>query len=120
MKIILLLQVPLGILFKNENKGEDMVDIVTHVHQYVPFIEYTAVHTFEDNSQSIPIVRAVMYPIVFGDQLTTARIRAAQKHRCNADTPVKRLLGVRAMSEDWHTKLTVMEVTHNNVTVLTS
>ena len=88
-----------------------MVDIVTHMHQYVPFIEYTAVHTFEDNSQSVPIARAVMYPIVFGgDQLTAARIRAAQKHMCNANTPVKRLLGVCAMSEDWHSKLTVMEV----------
>lgn len=35
------MQVPLGILLKNENKGSDMVEILTHLHQYVPVKEYT-------------------------------------------------------------------------------
>ena len=35
-------QVPLGVLLKNENKGNDMVNIVTHLHQYVPVIENTS------------------------------------------------------------------------------
>ena len=34
------MQVPLGILPKNENKGEEMVEIVQHLHQYVPAVEY--------------------------------------------------------------------------------
>ena len=31
---------PLGILLKNENKGDDMVDIMKVLHQYVPSVEY--------------------------------------------------------------------------------
>ena len=30
------LQVPLGVLIKNENKYEDMISIMEHNHQYVP------------------------------------------------------------------------------------
>ena len=29
-------QVPLGVLMKSEQRGEDMVDIVQHIHQYIP------------------------------------------------------------------------------------
>ena len=34
-------QVPLGIILKNQNKGEEMVDIMSDLHQYVPAVEYT-------------------------------------------------------------------------------
>ena len=41
-----LMQVPLGILPLNENKTDEMVDIMKHVHDhYIPFQEYTEKET---------------------------------------------------------------------------
>ena len=37
----LLFQVPLGIIMKNENKIDEMVDILTDLHQYIPMTTYT-------------------------------------------------------------------------------
>ena len=88
-----------------------MVVIVSETHGYVPAMEYTAVKTIHSTGEEVPISDAVFHHTFFGgDQLTAARIRSAQKHVCNADTPIKRLEGVHAMIEDWHTKLTFMEV----------
>ena len=69
-----------------------MVDIVHEVHRYVPTKEYTAVRTIESTGEEVPVESAVFHRLLFGgDQLTVARIRSAQKHMCNADTPIKRL-----------------------------
>ena len=67
-----------------------MVAIVSHIQQYVLYVEYTAIRTIDDTSESVPVPSAVIHYAFFGgDQLTAARIRSAQKHMCNADTPVK-------------------------------
>ena len=29
-------QIPLGVILKNENKNDDMVEIMTEMHKYVP------------------------------------------------------------------------------------
>ena len=42
-----LLQVPLGIILKNENSHEDMVAIMDHVHQYVPAQTSEIIHVDE-------------------------------------------------------------------------
>ena len=39
--LFITVQVPLGILLKNENKGSEMIEILTHLHQYVPLKEFT-------------------------------------------------------------------------------
>lgn len=79
-----------------------MVAIVSESHRYVPAVEYTAVtKTIESTGEEVPITGAVCHHTFYGgDQLTAARIRSAQKHVCNADTPVKRLEGFHAMIED--------------------
>ena len=88
-----------------------MVAIVSEAHHYVPVIEYTATKRIESINEEVPVPSAIYHHIFFGgNQLTAARVRSAQKHMCNADTPAKRLVGFHAMIEDWHTKLTFMEV----------
>lgn len=90
-----------------------MVAIVSEAHHYVPGIEYTARKILESRNEQeeVAVPGAVYHHLFFGgDQLTAARVRSAQKHMCNADTPRKRLVGFHAMIEDWHTKLTFMEV----------
>ncbi len=75
---------------KNEAKRDDMVDIMTHIHQYVP---------------SIPLTRQIkltagecvdnMGRILMGcDQMTAARRRSAINAKANAETPSKRLEGL--------------------------
>lgn len=88
-----------------------MVAIVSEAHCYVPGIEYTATKKIENTDEEVQVPSAIYHHKFFGgDQLTVARIRSAQKYMCNADTPAKRLVGFHAMIEDWHTKLTFMEV----------
>ena len=36
----MLFQVPLGVILKNENKGDEMVNILIHLQQYIPAIEF--------------------------------------------------------------------------------
>ena len=34
--LVFTIQVPLGVLTKSEQKGDDMIDILMHIHKYVP------------------------------------------------------------------------------------
>ena len=74
----MIFQVPLGILPLNENKTDDMIDIMTHIHQYVPCY----VHEEERDIQGemVKVAKESVYPILFGgDQLTASRARSAKK-----------------------------------------
>ncbi|KAL5475126.1 hypothetical protein EMCRGX_G027185 [Ephydatia muelleri] len=75
--------VPLGVLLKNENVLNDMVDILDELHNHIP---------------------------LGGDQLTVARIRGSQRVEFNAENGDERLEGFFPVIEDWHTKMCFMEV----------
>lgn len=109
--IITHIQVPLGILPKNEAKGDEMVDILKHVHDlYVPSIEYTE-ETNISTGETVTIQKAKLHPIIFGgDQLTAAKMRSAQKARLNSETPADKLSGLIPVAEDWHSKANFLGV----------
>ena len=70
---------PLGVLLKNESVGEDMIDVLTHVQQYIPTF---SVH---------------IHQILFGgDQLTCERACGAQ----NAKAQLKDQLGHYEVNAD--------------------
>ena len=72
------MQVTLGVMMKNENKREDVVDIAENViTKYVPSVTDNEVKTYID----IPFV---------GDQLTVERLRNVQRIR-TADNEFDRL-----------------------------
>ena len=80
------MQVPLGVLKKNENKTEDMIDILDHIqHRYVPFV---GGHT--------------KFIFLGGDQLTREHAVHAQDAKAQSNGTRKRLKGVIPKSEDWH------------------
>ena len=60
----------MGIIPKNETKHEDMVDLLKHLHRYVPVAE-------NGDSELLQIGFA-------GDQLTAARARQATDARVNS------------------------------------
>ena len=91
-----------------------MVDIMTHLHQYVPSVDSS-----EDTATSLykSSDRVKFRRVLFGgDQLTAARARSSKKHMANGKTPDERLEGLIPTIEDWHTKaclLGVSRVTQN-------
>ncbi len=101
-------KVPLGVQCKNETKGDDMVDIMSHLHQYVPTVDHAPdmPSTEYKTSDRVNFHRI----LIGGDQLTAARARSSQKHMANALTPTERLEGLIAMAEDWHTKASLLGV----------
>lgn len=90
-----------------------MVDILTHIHQYVPTISYEEMKAIS-SGEDVTIIKEKLHQIlVGGDQMTAARARSAKKAKSNGMTPSKRLEGIIAAHEDWHTKGNLMGVSFN-------
>lgn len=121
------IQVPLGIIPKNENKLDEMVEIMSQLHQYVPAKEYNK-EVFVEGAcgvgTSVNVQDAVLHPLLFGgDQLTAARARGAKRIKMNGISPMTRLEGLIPCAEDWHAKVNLLEVytvLHNTIIILYS
>jgi len=75
---------------KNENKGSDMVEILTHLHQYVPVKEFMKEVFIPSIDEVVTKQEAMLSKFLFGgDQLTAARARSAIKATSNASTAAK-------------------------------
>ena len=87
------LQVPLGVLKKNENTTADMIEIMEHVQKYTP------------------VVGKKIKPIFFGgDQVTRERATGAQDAKAQSADKRKRLKGVIPKVEDWHALMCFYQV----------
>ena len=106
------MQVPLGIILKNENKGSEMGDILSHLHQYVPLKEFTRQVYIPSLNDSVDCQTAAIHRILFGgDQLTAACACGALKAMSNAASPGnKQLSGLISVVEDWHVEVIILEV----------
>ena len=82
-------QVNLGVILKDENKGEDMIDIVQKLHGLVPVVEVDDNDVFD----CIPVV---------GYQKTLERGVEAQFSVRNAYSKARRLEGLFFQLADWH------------------
>ena len=100
---------PLGLLLQNENKLEEMYNIMTGLHKYMPDpcqlnfeLSNGEIYTTSDNT---------LHPILCGgDQLTACRCRGAQSLRCSHESAVDHLKGLVPVLEDWHPRLTLVKV----------
>ena len=109
--IITFVQVPLGVLLKNENKGDDIVDIVTLLHQYVPVIVNTIRFEVPGFGEEVEVKKSKMRKILFGgDQLTAVRARSAVRAKMNSTSAASPLQGIIPCAEDWHVKLNFLDV----------
>ena len=79
----------MGIILKNENKGEDMIDIARYLHDLVPSVG----EGMNEKFRRMPVV---------GDQLTIERGVEAKFSVSNAYTPQRRLEGIYFQLADWH------------------
>lgn len=83
---------------------------MTDLHQYVPLQEYTVKQTIPVTTDSVNVQKTIM---LGGDQLSKVRAVGAMKIKSNAETQATRLEGFLPIIEDWHTKLTLLEVKIN-------
>ncbi|KAK3731057.1 hypothetical protein QZH41_019215 [Actinostola sp. cb2023] len=83
-------KVNMGIIFKDENLGEDMIDIVRELHQWVPS---TDENEEEETFDRVPVV---------GDQKTMERGVEAQFSVSNSYSRRRRLDGLYFQLADWH------------------
>ena len=90
--LLITLQVHIGVLKKNECKKDDMIDIVSHLHQYTPG------HSVDQEEQ----VQATEKVLSGGDYLTFERHKAAQSAKADGRNPSKRLQCMVAKMEDFH------------------
>ena len=87
-----------------------MVDIMTHLHQYVPMVSVSKEQSIS-TGEIVQVEKATVHPtIICGDQLTAARARGAIKVKINSETAALRLAGIIPAIEDWHTKVILLEV----------
>ena len=69
------LQVPLGLLFKNENLNDEMIDILDTIHtKYVP----SHISVDENGEQTTEVLEQIFFG---GDQLAEERARNAKDAR---------------------------------------
>ena len=109
--LFITVQVPLGILLKNEYKGSEMIEILTHLHQYVPLKEFTKEMFIPSIEKVVTKQDTVLSNILFGgDQLTAARARGAIRAMSNGSTAAARLQGMIPVSEDWHAEVAFLGV----------
>ena len=96
---------------KNENKTDDMVDILSHLHQYVPMTIGTKKMKVS-GTDDVEEIQAenLHYFVICGDQLTVERIRGAQSMRSNSNHATGRLEGFIPITEDCHAKVCFMQV----------
>ena len=92
--VIFFIQVPLGVIFKNENKNEDMLAILQQFHSYLP---RTADGGYD--------------PQLFaGDQLTIERAVNVISSVANGYSPKDRLEGITSQLGDWHAGVKILSV----------
>ena len=92
-------QVPLGIMFKNENVNEDMVSILQQFFSYLP-------KTGDGGADG---------QLFSGDQLTVERAVNVISSVANGLTPQDRLEGINLQLGDWHVAVKVLSVSTTNI-----
>ena len=109
------MQVPLGVQLFNENKTNEMCQIMQNPHKYVPTKllnkSYDTDIIYEEGHH---------HKILFGgDQLTVCRSRGAQAARSNDDRTIHaaRLDGLIPVTEDWHARMTLLRVCNHKLSL---
>ena len=85
---------PLGVIFKNENLNEDMLDILKQFHSYLP--------RKPDCSYDSQLFA--------GDQLTVERAINVKASVANGYSPEDRLEGINLQLGDWHAAVKLLTV----------
>lgn len=104
------MQVPLGILLYNENKLDEMAQILDHYMKLVPTVAMEG-NLQLGNGDVLQFDDTRFFPILFGgDQLTVARACGVQAQRDTHESKVDRFEGLLPVVEDWHARMILLKV----------
>ena len=96
---------------KNENKLDEMVDILQHLQKYAPSTSHTREVPVPTTNEVRSLSEIAFYRLLFGgDQLTAKRARGGVCIRNNSTNSADRLEGLLPVAEDWHAKVPFLEV----------
>ena len=96
---------------KDENKLDEMVDILHELHRYVPAKSETKKVPIPDGTEVWPLSEIAFHRLLFGsDQLTVKHARAGVRIRNNSTNSADRLEGLLPVAKDWHAKVVFLEV----------
>ena len=87
----------MGVLFKNENLSDDMIDVLKKFHSYIPF-------TMVDGKKKF------INQLCVGDQLSVERAVNCIHSVSNEYTPEDHLEDFNMQLGDWHTGVKILEV----------
>lgn len=87
-------QVLLGLIFKNENANEDMIEILQQFHTYLPHANNGGIDG----------------QLFSGDQLTIERAVNIISSVANGLTPKDRFIGINLQLGDWHAAVKLLSV----------
>lgn len=105
------IQAPLGVYLKDENKFEEIVDILDELRKYAPSRSETRDVPIPNTSEVRSLKEIAFHRLLFGgDQLTAKRARAGVRIRNNSINNADRLEGLLPVAEDWHAKVVFLEV----------
>lgn len=83
-----------------------MIDVMDHLHQYVPTNTSTVQVDLPKTGDKIDITKTAFHTILFsGDLLTSKRARGSQMIRSNSITSTQQINGLLPCTEDWHARL---------------
>ena len=95
------------VISKNENVLDEMIEILSEVHQYVPSKRCDTVDAVTQKVFDDSIVHGIL---IGGDQLTRKRIETAKELAKNGISPDMELKGLIPICHGWHTKKVFLEV----------
>ena len=87
-----------------------MCKILDGLHEYVPESALTSEVTLDSGEVKTQVEYKLTKILLGGDQLTVARAYGAKGIRANHDDSKSRLEGIIPVVEDWHTRMTLMQV----------
>ncbi len=102
----------MGVLLHNENKLDEMSKILEHLMKFAPTLAKEEEEELPNGTVLKRDRSQVFKVLVGGDQLTSARIRGTQALRVTQDKVVDKLQGLVAVSEDWHSRMGLMNVSY--------
>ena len=103
---------PLGVTLKNENKLDEMVDIMAMLHKYVPTMESSKEIPVPGRTEPRHFAIHKFHPILLlgGDQVTVVRPLASQQIRKNSRNFLDQLKGITPVCEDWHARVILLQI----------
>ena len=98
---------------KDENKLDEIVDVLQELHKYVPSKSETKEVQVPGTNKVRSLSEIAFHRVLFGgDQLTAKRARGGVRIRNNSTNSADRLEGLLPVSEDWHAKVVFLEVSY--------